>query len=786
MSHKLLLALLASTALCGAAIAQTVPSETAQATPETAQAAPTDIGRVTGTLNKAPNGVPLNLPSGDTRQEFGGGLIPQEDAPKGRSTITRDFLEKQSPTQNPFQAINLLPGVNSFSNDATGTLGGGFTIRGFNSDQIGVTVEGVPVNDSGNFAVFPQEYIDGQNVGSVTVTQGSTDLDAPHIGATGGQVNIVLRDPSDEFGVRQVLGFGSLNEKTTFTRLDTGLIGNTKGFVSVSHSEVNKFKGLGTVDKNHVDLKTVTQLNSGDRISFVAIYNSADSDFVRNPTLSQFKMFGRNFDYDDTFNPKNPSSNFYKLNINPFRNAQLVATGNFRLADNLQLDVTPYFFYGFGNGGGARTITENNLTNPNAVGNGATSVTKLPATDLNGNGTKTDTLLAYNPSITETFRPGLYGKLNYQLDNHRAFFGYLFESAFQYQTAPFSLVNPDGTPNGEFGQDANIVVNGQKLERRNQDTITTTNQFFLGDEATFFNDALKIGLGLKQVFVQRDGFDHLPNSTPRRRLADDESLPGLSVNYKYDDRHSAFFNFSTSFRSPPNFVLFDNSNKNPKAESAVNFDLGFRYDGDIVRASVTGFANNFNNRQVSTQLPDRSLTTINVGRTLTRGVEAELGTAPIGNFRFFGSYTFLSTQFVDNFQAFNTSGVLVRLPTKGKTVPRAPENLLAFNADYDTGDFFTNLTIKYTGRQFSTFTNDEQIGAFTVADISFGYRLPNFSVAKQPEIKFFINNISDNKALSGVNSVQTNAVTTNGVAGSAPNYNVLPSRFFGVSFSSNF
>ncbi|NCW18769.1 MAG: Plug domain-containing protein, partial [Betaproteobacteria bacterium] len=83
-----------------------------------------------------------------------------------------------------FQLIDLLPGVSTFSHDPTGMFGGGLQVRGFNSDQLGFTIDGVPVNDSGNFAVYPQEYTDAENLCQLTVTQGTVDIDSPHVGAT--------------------------------------------------------------------------------------------------------------------------------------------------------------------------------------------------------------------------------------------------------------------------------------------------------------------------------------------------------------------------------------------------------------------------------------------------------------------------------------------------------------------------------------------------------------------------------------------------------------------------
>eukprot|EP01030_Chromulinospumella_sphaerica_P018974 gene18974-18849_t len=137
-----------------------------------------------------------------TGKKLGMGLMVTEDAPKARSTITAEELEKQRPTGNAYEALEMLPAVNSYNQDATGLFGGGLTLRGFNSDQIGATINGVPVNDSGNFAIYPQEYVDQENTCSQFVTQGSTDVDSPQVGATGGNFGINTCNPENKQRLR--------------------------------------------------------------------------------------------------------------------------------------------------------------------------------------------------------------------------------------------------------------------------------------------------------------------------------------------------------------------------------------------------------------------------------------------------------------------------------------------------------------------------------------------------------------------------------------------------------
>ena len=83
-------------------------------------AAPTDFGRVD--IREGGNGT---TPGGVTRQDLGGGNMIEEEAVKTRSTVTRDAIDKLSPTANPYQMIQMLPGASVSSVDAFGLVAPG-------------------------------------------------------------------------------------------------------------------------------------------------------------------------------------------------------------------------------------------------------------------------------------------------------------------------------------------------------------------------------------------------------------------------------------------------------------------------------------------------------------------------------------------------------------------------------------------------------------------------------------------------------------------------------------
>ncbi|MDH7794498.1 MULTISPECIES: TonB-dependent receptor [unclassified Beijerinckia] len=830
--RHLTITLLAGTSLIATAVAQTAPNETAnaraarnaraaaqQSAPpvqphEAAQrrrdgaaqsgltAAPTDFGRID--IREGGDGA---TPGGVTRQDIGGGYMIQEETPKTRSTVTRDAIDKLSPTANPYQMIEMLPGANVSSPDAAGLNGGNITIRGFNSDQIGMTVEGAPVNDSGSYALYPQEYVDGENISQVSLAQGAPDIDSPHIGSTGGVINVYMRDPSKTYGGLVKTTLGSYNKRRIFGRIETGDMNGLRGYVSFSRYHADHWAQPGQDDRTHIDTKWVYDISAGNRISASLIYNQAINNNYINPTLAQFHTLGFSPAYagslPSTFitgpdQSAGSAFNYYKMRINPFRNLIASAPSVFTITDKLTFDTVPYFWYGYGNGGGTSTLTENPIGTVSGPGTfwgnqRITGVDWFP----NGIISSTNKGLLFNPSITETYRPGIINKLTYQLDDHKIIFGHWFERATHKQTAPYAYLTAAGEPVDPYGSGGIVVPAGQPgagslIQRRDTMTTTMSNTFFLGDTWSLFNDRLSIEYGLKQTFINRRVENFLPGATPVVTRNDTATLPQIGVRYRLTDEHSVFASINTTFRTTPNFALADAfsnttglkttaANNTQSPEKAITFEVGHRYQGELINTSLSFFATQYRNRQVTTNTVDPSGGTalltqsINAGRVNSYGVDFEIGTRPIYNFRPYLSAEYLRTRLMDNLPVTLAGGAQDYLPVAGKELPRAPRYQLGLGLDYDDGKFFANVRYKFYARQYSTFTNDQQIGPYGLMHAGFGYRFDDFLGVKKPEIKVNLYNLFDRRTLVGVNGVQTNALATRGVnggiiSGSAPTY----------------
>lgn len=101
--------------------------------------------------------------------------------PKTETTVKEKELQRGTGAGgvNVFRAIELTPSLNVQTDDAYGLGGGSVRLRGFDNTQIGISIDDMPLNDSGNFAIYPHEYADVENLESITIERGAVSKKSP-------------------------------------------------------------------------------------------------------------------------------------------------------------------------------------------------------------------------------------------------------------------------------------------------------------------------------------------------------------------------------------------------------------------------------------------------------------------------------------------------------------------------------------------------------------------------------------------------------------------------------
>ena len=366
----------------------------------------------------------------------GGGLIAPRTDGQSVSAVSRDFIQRQAPTENAYQLISLLPGANSSTADPLGfSTQTGLTVRGLTEDEIGTLLEGMPLNDPEFYDSYPSQFADTENVDGISLAQGSADLDAPVVNAAGGLLNLTLRDPSHDAGGFADASYGSFHTNREFIRLESGAIGASgiRALLSYSHAAADNARGSGRDKRQHVDLKLVRDWG-GSHVSLLLTWHDAITTSYPQPTLAEWHAYGTSNNYDGTFSPGD--ANYWRLYQQSYRLVYASMPSRFALGRSFSLSVTPYTQYGYGNSPAAPRPAPCGLFLGTAPVPGTLS---LPGA--------VDGATAVLADYTElTWRTGVTPELHWEGGPQQLTLGAWYEYVDGRDTQPFSALSPDGTP----------------------------------------------------------------------------------------------------------------------------------------------------------------------------------------------------------------------------------------------------------------------------------------------------------------------------------------------------
>ncbi|WP_409529373.1 TonB-dependent receptor [Sphingomonas sp. IC081] len=718
------------------------------------------------------------------------GLLPDQTAPKAISAISSDFIVKQAPTLNAFQLVNLLPGANVSSSDPYGlSTSSSLTMRGLGQDQIGVLMEGAPQNDIGYFYAYPSQFADAENVRQIALAQGAASIDAPVVAAAGGLLSLTLDDPKAEMGGLVNLSLGSYDARRAFVRFDTGTLGASgiKAFISYSNNRADNWRGAGFDKRQHVDAKLLREWGEGNRAAIAFSYNDAKTSTYASPSLADWKAYGRGYNYDKQYSEG--STTYWRLYRAPFRNFYVSAPIHLNLGDRLAFDTTAYLQFGHGNAPYGTQLT----TTGNYLG---TEELTQPIT-LPGAVDGTATVLGNWTGKQR--RVGDVSKLTVTAGAHTLTAGLWFDYGTDRVTQSYTSIDASGHPLDQWGYQSKAIrtADGRLLAYENARTETVTKGFFVADSIAV-TPRLGVELGFKGVDVLRNGRNYLPGPQDKVRRDSFAALPRAAVHYTLDERQQLFANVTTNFRTPNEFALYNSyyagelvsqGTSGLKNEYSVSEELGYRYIGPSLSFSLTAFHYHFRNRQVATVVNSGGAlvnSTINGGSQTSYGLDGEIDYRPARGVSVYLSGEYLHTRQDDDLAVGGDY-----LPTRGKRAVASPQFQFAMGTTYDDGRLFGSTALKYVGRQYATFMNDESIKGYATLDLSIGVHLAGLIDAQRMDLRLNAINVTNPHVLSGVQAITANALDTTArggtlISGSAPTYYVGSGRAFVATLSRAF
>jgi iron complex outermembrane receptor protein len=477
-----------------------------------------------------------------SRIEQGVGGVKIPDSPKAKVVLGQEIIQAQRPGQTINEIINLVPGVSFTNNDPWGSSGGSFTIRGFSSDRISQTFDGIPLNDSGNYAVYTNQQVDAELIENVNVNLGSTDVDAPTAAAVGGTVNIKTLEPSDDYGVLASASYGNIAAKGAGDRpyfrmfgvINTGdLTGHgTKAWFSASRIKNEAaFSNYGKVYKQQYNAKLWQDIgDNGDFISIAAHYNQNRNNFGGSPLRANAftgSKAGRFYDiaggYPCTVSltgVTNSCGTDFERRYNPSNTGNVRMNAKYTLADRLTLSLDGAYQWVKANGGGTTSAYEayNYINGTPFTGNYGGSFyfghdfngDGNLGTDTNGDGivsgSESDRYTLLQPSQTNTRRWVGIANLAYEIDDsNKIRLSYSYDRARHRQTGYAGLLDMGGEPLDVFPiNDPLADEAGNFLQKRNRLSFATLHQIAGEYSGRFFDDKLSVLIGGRMPFFKRE------------------------------------------------------------------------------------------------------------------------------------------------------------------------------------------------------------------------------------------------------------------------------------------
>ena len=749
----------------------------------------------------------------------GGVVVP--DAAKPRVVLNEELIGRQGAGQSILNTINQVPGVNFTNTDAYGSSGGNLRIRGFDGNRISLTFDGFPLNDTGNYAIFSNQQLDPELISSVNVNLGTTDVDSPTASAAGGTVNYLTRIPGEDVGATLVASYGENDFHRVFGMLDTGVFTSfgTKMFVAASTARNDKFKGPGEIYKQQYNARIYQPIgDNGDFISLAGHYNQNRNNFYRNASLADLRLItGRPgmvdvdnfteaqkravFGFDNFAsctktvggagaqndnggrlptgssaaantspailgstqnNIQNTSSctNFAGLRINPSNTGNARLNSKFSITDNLTFTFDGSFQYVLANGGGTTVQSESG-----AVVRGSSTALGV---DYNGDGDFLDSIRFYTPNTTNTRRWTVISSLIWDItEEHRVRVAYTYDRGRHRQTGEWGYLDAAGNPENVFGGRNGrpvLSADGVPLRQRDRLSIALLNQVSGQYIGKFFEDKLRVELGVRMPFFERDlenfcftqtggsGFATCTSQpasalviVPPTAVAPFPAgalfapftaqykfspiLPSAGFTYKITDDLSMFGSYAKGFSAPRTDNLYRTPIVEVAPETTNTFDAGFRYSSRNVQAQASAWYTKFNNRIVTSfdQIQGISVDR-NVGSVIGKGVDIGIALRPLDFFTFQGNLSYNDSKLQDDIQV--AAGAAGLLRTAGKRVTETPEWIASYRAQVEFGPVEVGLQVKYVSERFATDLNDVKSSGYTTADLDARVSLSDLGLEK--------------------------------------------------------
>lgn len=708
---------------------------------------------------------------------------------RSEQSVGHAEMQRILPGINPVKALEILPGVVFENADPWGNneQNSSLFIHGFNQNQLGFTLDGVPLGDQayGNFnGLTPQRAAISEVIGAASVSTGAGALGTASTSNLGGTLQFQTQDPAHRAGGQLAQTFGSWSTFRTFARIDTGDFGNgNSAYVAWARQDARAWDFAGHQGGNQVNAKFVHQ---GDHDRMTAFFDWSDKiepneDGIVMPAGGS--LYKRPFMYpnlQEAINYYNNSAAYKAAGLN-YRNyysaAQrqdflAYATWSHDFSSNLHWDNQIYYHHDLGEGVVAGPITAAGLPTLFGAYFPNQSASELSQV-FGGSGMATRTTEYWDN------RGGLISTLRYHLGRHHIELGGWYERNNNTQARrwyPFSAENPT-TP---YDRQQNPLIHQY------------TNYFYTNTWVSHLQDSWQISkhfalnAGFKSELVYTNGtlpVAGLPGSlSPSTAItvpggtiaAVRPFLPAFGALWNFTPNEEWFANIQENMRSfqdagygnatpwgVTSQQAFDNFREHGKPETAWTYETGLRTNRALSFGPLTHLTGqleyyhvHFSNRLLAVSSSPNLASIVgsatiltNVGSVTTDGMDFSF-TAQFGpHFSFYNALSYNKSVYNDNY----SNGTTI-VPTAGKNVAGVPNWTEKFVASTDWGAFNAQFIGDVIGKRYTTFTNDLHASSYALFSVNAGYTIHGIPHVRGLKVQGNITNLTNTRGWSTLNT----------------------------------
>ncbi|MCK5916299.1 MAG: TonB-dependent receptor, partial [Deltaproteobacteria bacterium] len=631
-----------------------------------------------------------------------------------------------------FQAFSILPGINPELNDPSGIGGTEIRLRGIKSMFSSMTVEDIP--NYGIMGVGPRDYIyDLENMDSIKFYRGASPASVSSgIGNRGGSFAMEFTRPHEDFSLEfeQCLGSNSLTR--TFFRLDSGILpGQSKFFVSGSHTQADKWKGAGEVGgRNHLTIGARQEVDDNCNIELFYNYNQSGQDLYKGLSYSQASSISHHYDDDylEELTGTSADKNYYKYHHTETRNNDLVMLLHYQIKEHHSLSLKPYL------------STEDKKWLDGGADKYVVAKRFGGRFEYTGEWDDLKLDLGYwheNHNLEKYIRKN---RINHAGRNY-AGWAYLAENrgSGNIHTPYLQLQQAFGPLTCQAGI---------KYFYYNEPPSRT----YLSDKTTpySYKKALNNNLGIDSEMSLK---------AMRYR----KWLPSMSIAYTVSPEFEFYANYGRNFMRPyayvPIAMTYSNNRKKFQAtgitlqdifdkwklETSDNFDIGLNYQHRWFSFCPTIFYATHHDLLFATTSPEIDVNYHqNIGDATVFGGELELNIYPTDNLMVYFNPSYTKATVGKDKLKNKSHGI------KGNDLPDTPRWLLKGGFIYNYKRFTISPSIKYVDTRYGDIDNREKVDSYTTIDLMAGYKFDNLWEFKEANLEIEFTNLFNQKYVASI------------------------------------